>query len=81
MCTHPDATIRFVTFQMLLQVHTDASYLNEPKAQSTVGGHYFLGDANTPEKPIKLNGAVHVLYTILKHVAASTAKSEPGSLL
>ena len=41
MWTHPNATIRFVASQMLLQVHTDASYLNEPKAQSTAKGHFF----------------------------------------
>ena len=80
MWTHPDATIRYCASQMILQVHTDALYLNEPKARSTARGHYFLGDALTPGKPIKLNRAVHVLCVILKHVAASAAEAELSSL-
>ena len=65
---------------MLLQVHTNASYLNEPKARSAIGGHYSLGDSLAPGKLIKLNGAVHLLCTILKHVAASAAEAELGIL-
>ena len=30
LATHPDATVRFYASDMLLQVHSDASYMNEP---------------------------------------------------
>ena len=30
--THPDAKIRYRASDMILQIHTDASYLSEPKA-------------------------------------------------
>ena len=39
--THLDAKIRYRASEMILQIHTDASYLSEPKAQSRAAGHYF----------------------------------------
>ena len=30
--THPDAKIRYRASDIILQIHTDASYLSEPKA-------------------------------------------------
>eukprot|EP00957_Ditylum_brightwellii_P087779 6684491-Ditylum_brightwellii.AAC.1 len=43
MATHPDAAFCYFASDMVLNIHTDASYLMEPKAQSTASGHYFLG--------------------------------------
>ena len=40
--THPEAKIRYRESEMILQIHTDASYLSEPKARSRAVGHYFL---------------------------------------
>eukprot|EP00978_Attheya_sp_CCMP212_P034671 scaffold146465_cov33-Attheya_sp.AAC.1 len=42
--TNPNATIRYWASDMILQIHSDASYLSEPKAKSRASGHYFLGD-------------------------------------
>jgi hypothetical protein len=39
--THPDATITYRASDMMLRIHSDASYLAEPKARSRGGGHYF----------------------------------------
>ena len=39
--THPDAKIRYIASDMIIQIHTDASYLSEPKARSRAAGHYF----------------------------------------
>ena len=39
--THSDAKIRYRESEMILQIHTDASYLSEPKARSRAAGHYF----------------------------------------
>jgi hypothetical protein len=78
--THPNAKIRFRASDMILNIHSDASYLNEPEARSRVGGHFFLGWLPQNNLPIKLNGAIHVVSTILKFVAASAAEAELGAL-
>ena len=41
--THKDATIQYVASYIVLNVHSDASYLSEPKACSRLGGTFFLG--------------------------------------
>ena len=41
--THKDATLRYVASDMVLNVHSDASYLSEPKARSRLGGTFFMG--------------------------------------
>ena len=65
---------------MILQIHTDASYLSEPKARSHTDGHYFLGWLPHDNQPIRLNGAIHTLCTVLKFVALSAAEAEIGAL-
>jgi hypothetical protein len=80
LATHPDAVIRYYPLDMLLQVHSDASYLNEPDSRSTAGGHYFLGKPIKNNQPIWLNGPVHTLCTVLKLVAASAAEAELDAL-
>ena len=41
--TNPDAVIEYNPSDMILKIHSDASYLSEPRAKSRVGGHYYLG--------------------------------------
>jgi hypothetical protein len=65
---------------MILNVHSDASYLSTPKAHSRAGGYFFLGSLPRDGDPIKLNRAIHVSCTILKLVAASAAEAESGAL-
>ena len=80
MWTHPDAMIRYSASDMILNVHSDASYLSAPKACSRAGVFFFLGSLPCNGDPIKLNGAIHVQCTILKLIAASAAKAELGAL-
>ena len=80
MHTHPDAKIRYYASDMVLNVHSDASYLTAPKARSRAGGHFFLGSLPKDGCPIRLNGAILTLCTILKCVAASAAEAELGAL-
>ena len=61
---------------MILQCHSDASYLTAPKAQSRAGGHFFLGSLPIDGKFITLNGLIHSLCSILKFVAALAAEAE-----
>jgi hypothetical protein len=65
---------------MILNVHSDASYLTAPKARSRAGGYFFLGSIPQDGNSIKLNGAIHITCTILKLVAASAAKAKLGAL-
>jgi hypothetical protein len=62
---------------MILAIHSDASYLSEPKAQSRAGGHMFM--AGDDEIPIN-NGAVLNISQIIKSVMSSAAEAELGAL-
>jgi hypothetical protein len=80
LATHPHAIVRFYKSDMILNVHSDASYLSAPKSKSRAAGYYFLGSMPKDGEPIPLNGAIHVLCTLLKFVAASAAEAELGAL-
>jgi hypothetical protein len=75
--THPDATIRHKASNMVLHIHSDASYLSEAQARSRVGGFFFLG-TNFKDPP--LNGAIHVISQIMNNIMASVAEAEVGGL-
>ena len=75
--THPDAVLTFKASDMILAVHSDASYLNESKARSRVGGHFFMTN-NTEQLPN--NGAVLNIAQIIKNVMSSAAEAELGGL-
>ena len=62
---------------MILAVHSDASYLSEPKARSRAGGHFFLSTAvDAPPN----NGAILNIAHIIKHVMASATEAELAAL-
>jgi hypothetical protein len=65
---------------MILNIHSDASYLSAPCARSHAGGYLFLGSLPQDGYPIKLNSAIHITCNILKLVAASAAETELGAL-
>jgi hypothetical protein len=75
--TQEEAVLTYRASDMVLAVHSDASYLNEPNARSRVGGHHFLSsNAAIPAN----NGAVLNISQILKAVMSSAAESELGGL-
>ncbi len=80
LASHPDAVVRFRASDMVLNIHSDTSYLSEPKARSQACGHFFMGSVPRNGKPIKLKGAFHTLCLILRCVVASAAKAELGAL-
>ena len=62
---------------MVLEIHSDASYLSENNARSHAGGHHLLSnDKETPPN----NGAVLNLSTIIRNVMSSAAEAELGAL-
>jgi hypothetical protein len=44
LATHPDATIRYHASNMILKIHSDASYLLVSNPRSRLGGLFFLGN-------------------------------------
>ena len=79
--TNPDATVTFEASDMILHVHSDASYLSEPNGKSRAGGYHFLGPKPTSKTPMPAaNGPVHVVCKILKNVMASSMEAELGGL-
>ena len=58
IATQEDAVITYSVSDMILNVHSDAGYLNESKARSRAGGHFFLS-TNKDSPPN--NGAIHVM--------------------
>jgi hypothetical protein len=77
---HSNATVCFHASDMILNIHSDASYLLEEKARSRACGHFFMGWMPKNGKPIRLNGAFHVSMTILCFIVASAAEAELGAL-
>ena len=43
LATHLEAKIRFHASDMILNIHSDASYLSETRARSRLAGYFFLG--------------------------------------
>jgi hypothetical protein len=75
--THQDAIITYRASNMVLVVHSDASYLSEPKARSRAGGHFSMSaDTNDPPN----NGAVLNIAQLIKSVMSSAAEAELGAL-
>ena len=81
---HPNATIRYSASDIVLHLHSDASYLSEPGACSSVGDQYLLGNQSTdPTKPpltdSLLDRPIHTVTKILHNVMASAAEAEIGA--
>jgi hypothetical protein len=77
LATHPDATIRYHASDMILHIHSDASYLSVSNARSCLGGLFFCGDK--PPQEDNLNGSILNVASVIKNVVASAAESEVGA--
>ncbi len=72
-----DAILTYNASDMMLAIHSDASYLSEPKARSRAGGHMFM--AGKEEIPLN-NGAVLNILQIIKAVMSSATEAELAAL-
>jgi hypothetical protein len=72
LATHPNTTIRYHASDMILHIHSDASYLSVSNARIRLGGLFFCGDT-FPEQ-YKLNGSILNVTFIMKNVVASVAE-------
>ena len=82
--THPNAKIRYTASNMILYIHSDASYLSEPQPCRRAGGHYLLGDkrpdmTTPPTNRPHLNGPIHSISQIMSNLMGSAAKTEIGA--
>jgi hypothetical protein len=77
LATHPDATIRYHASDMILHIHSDASYLSVSNARSHLGGLFFCSDK--PQQEDTLNGSILNVVSVIKNMVASVAESEVGA--
>ena len=72
-----EPVLTFRSSDMILAGHSDAGYLNERRARSRVGGHWFCSEnTNIP----KDNGAILNIAQVIKAVMSSAAEAELGGL-
>ena len=77
VATQEEATLTFSASNMKLAVHSNASYLSEPKARSRAGGHFFLSnDSLIPPN----NGAILNVAHIIRHVMSSATEAKLAAL-
>ena len=72
-----EAILTYKKSDMVLTIHSDASYLSELKARNRAGGHWFM--EKNEEIPAN-NGAVMNVSQIIKAVISSAAEAELGAL-
>jgi hypothetical protein len=77
LATHPDATIRYHASNMILHIHSDASYLSVSNARSRLGGLFFFGNKSPEQDTLK--GSILNVAAVIKNVVASAAESEVGA--
>jgi len=77
VATHPNAGICYKACDMILAVHTDASYLSEMGGKSRAAGHFYLSNVNDEDFN---NGAILTLSSIIKHVMSSASEAEMAAL-
>ena len=71
--TQEDAIITYSRSDMKLAVHSDASYLSDPKVRIRSGSHFFLSnEATIPQN----NGTILNIGHIIKHVMTLAKEAE-----
>ncbi len=75
--THPDAVLWYTASNMILNIHSDTSYLSEFKACSHTGRYFYL---STNENNPPINGTVHVHSSIMQSKLASATVAKVGAL-
>ena len=77
LATQEDAVLSYHASDMVLAVHSDASYLSEPKSRSRAGGHFFLSsDTIVPPN----NGSVLNIVHNIKNIMSSATEAELAGL-
>jgi hypothetical protein len=74
LATHPDATIVYHASDMILHIHSYASYLLVSNTRSRIGGLLFCGYKRPTEDT--LNGSILIVASFIKNVVASATESK-----
>jgi hypothetical protein len=77
--THPETKIRYHASNMILNIHSEASYYSESEAKIRAGGFFYMGSDTKTDKKLK-NGAILIISKILKNVMSSAAEAEIGAV-
>jgi hypothetical protein len=77
--THPETKIRYHASDMILHIHSDASYLSEKESKRRAGGFFYMGSSTNTDKKLT-NGAILIISKVLKHVMSSAAEAEIGAV-
>jgi hypothetical protein len=77
--THPETKIRYHASDMILHIHSDASYLSENQAKIRAGGFFYMGSSNNTDKKLT-NGAILIISKVLKNVMSSAAEAKIGAV-
>jgi hypothetical protein len=77
--THPETKIRYHASDMILYIHSDASYLSEIEDKSRAGGFFYMGSNTNTAKKLT-NRAILIISTIIKHMMSSAAEAEIGAV-
>ena len=72
--------MRYYASDMVLNIHSDASYASERGTRSRAAGNFLLGWIPRYKSPICLNGAIYTLCNIMEFVAYFAAEEELGAL-
>jgi hypothetical protein len=73
--TYPETKIRYHASDMILYIHSDASYLSEREANSISGGFFYMGNSADTAKKLT-NGEILIISILLKHVMSSAAEAD-----
>ena len=73
---NPANSLVFRPSDMILRIHSDASYLSRPKSGSTAGGFHYLGTSN----PAFLNAPIFCHSTRIPVVCAAVCEAEYAAL-
>jgi hypothetical protein len=73
--TYPNASITYHASDMILLIHSDGSYLSEPKAGSRLGVIEYLGSEGDEDKP-PTNGLINVVSCRSDVVTSSACETE-----
>jgi hypothetical protein len=74
--THPETKIRYHASDMILHIHSDASYLSENEAKSIAGGFSYMGsDTKTEKKTYKRSNFDHQQGSQKRDVFSSRSRN------
>ena len=77
MSTQEEAVLTYLVSNMVFAIHSNDSYLSEPKSRSRAGGHMFMAEED--KIPVN-NEAVLNILQIIWAVMSSVAEAELGAL-